>query len=182
MSKQAIEEAETTSPGFYSHLFVVTKKNGTYRPIIDLSCLNRFIALDRFKMETTRTIRESIDLKDAYLHVPIHPSSRKFLRFLFEGSAYQFRVLPFGLSTAPFVFTKLMVVIAAANRKTGSPVIQYFDGWLLHQLRRSVLLANLTNAWDAIQNVGLIPDREKSDLIRLRRLHTSACSSERNWT
>ena len=174
LSKGAIEEVRTESPGFYSHLFVVTKKNGKYRPIIDLSCLNRFIALDKFKMETTRTIRESIlpgewavsiDLRDAYLHVPIHPSSRKALRFLFEGRAYQFRVLPFGLSTAPFVFTKLMVTVAAAIRKAGSPVIQYFDDWLLHQLRRSVLMNNLTLAWEIIQNVGLIPNRDKSDLV-----------------
>ena len=125
-------------------------------------------------METTRPIRESIllgewavsiDLRDAYLHVPIHPSSRKVLRFLFEGRAYHFRVLPFGLSTAPFAFAKLMVTVAAAIRKAGSPVIQYFDDWLLHQLRRSVLMNNLTLAWEIIQNVGLIPNRDKSDLV-----------------
>ena len=174
LSKRAIEKVTDNSPGFYSHLFLVKKKNGKYRPIIDLSCLNRFIALEKFKMETTRSIRESIlpgewavsiDLTDAYLHVPIHHSSRKYLRFLFDGVVYQFRVLPFGLSTAPFVFTKLMVVVAAAVRRTGSPVIQYFDDWLLHQAQRSTLLTNLTSAWDVIQSVGLIPNREKSDLV-----------------
>ena len=32
-----------------------------------------------------------IDLQDAYFHVPIHPSSRKYLRFAFENKVYQFR-------------------------------------------------------------------------------------------
>ena len=44
------------------------------------------------------------DLQDVYFHVPIHPSSRKYLRFAFEIKVYQFRVLPFGLNTAPQVF------------------------------------------------------------------------------
>lgn len=35
---------------------------------------------------------------DAYFHVPIVPHLRNFLRFSFQGQAYQFRVLPFGLT------------------------------------------------------------------------------------
>jgi len=43
----------------------------------------------------------SIDLKDAYFHVPIAPHHRQFLRFAFQGQAYQFKVMPFGLSLDP---------------------------------------------------------------------------------
>ena len=50
----------------------------------------------------------SIDLKDAYLQVPMHPESRKYLRFMVFGKVYQFKVLCFGLSTAPQVFTRVM--------------------------------------------------------------------------
>ncbi|KAI2655615.1 enzymatic polyprotein [Labeo rohita] len=48
----------------------------------------------------------AIDLKDAYFHVSILPQHRPFLRFAFEGRAYQYRVLPFGLALSPRVFTK----------------------------------------------------------------------------
>ncbi len=43
----------------------------------------------------------SLDLKDAYFYVQIAPYHRQFLRFAFEGVAYQYTVLPFGLSLAP---------------------------------------------------------------------------------
>ena len=39
----------------------------------------------------------SIDLEDAYFSVPIHKSSRKYLRFKFLNKLYEFTCLPFGL-------------------------------------------------------------------------------------
>ncbi len=48
----------------------------------------------------------SIDLKDAYFHIKIYPPHRKFLRFAFLGVAYEYLVLPFGLSLSPRVFVK----------------------------------------------------------------------------
>ena len=47
-----------------------------------------------------------IDLKDAYLHFPIHPSHLRFLAFRYKEVDYCFRALPFGLSMAPRVFYK----------------------------------------------------------------------------
>ena len=50
---RAIEEVmDTTSPGFYSHLFLVPKPDGSFRPIIDLKKLNQFIVVPSFKMES----------------------------------------------------------------------------------------------------------------------------------
>ncbi|XDV29214.1 hypothetical protein PO909_032357 [Leuciscus waleckii] len=49
----------------------------------------------------------AIYLKDAYFHVSILPQHRPFLRFAFEGRAYQYKVLPFGLTLSPRVFTKV---------------------------------------------------------------------------
>ena len=82
---------DPSSPGFYSRLFFVPKKSGGHRPIIDLSILNRFLIIPKFKMESVHSIRAaldqgsfvfSLDLSDAYFHIPIHPRSRKFLRFM----------------------------------------------------------------------------------------------------
>ena len=83
-SKNAIERVENLkSLGFYSRLFLVPKPHQRWRPVIDLSRFNTFLHIEKFKMETAEYIRtsvipgewvSSIDLSDAYLHIPIHPT------------------------------------------------------------------------------------------------------------
>ena len=113
LSKNAIERVENVKfLGFYSRLFLVPKSHQRWRPVIDLSRLNTFLLVERFKMETPKSVRaslipgewvSSIDLADAYLHIPIHSNSRKylFLRFCHRSQVFQFTSLPFGLATAP---------------------------------------------------------------------------------
>ena len=113
MNKNAVEPvANQNSLGFYNRPFLVPKANNRWRPILDLSTLNTFLNTESFKMETPETIRTSlqlgewvtsIDFKDAYFHIPIHSQSRKYMRFHIQGQSYQFKALPFGLSTAPGV-------------------------------------------------------------------------------
>ena len=62
-------------------------------------------------LETIRTSLQqgewvtSIDFKDAYLHISVQEQSRKYLRFHIQVRTYQFKALPFGLTTAPMEFT-----------------------------------------------------------------------------
>ena len=116
LQKNAITEVPPNSPGFYSNVFLVRKASGGWRPVIDLKSLNAHIHAPHFRMFTTSsvlsTVRKGdyafkIDLQDADFHVPIHPGSRKYLRFAFENKVFQFWVLPFGLNTAPQIFTHL---------------------------------------------------------------------------
>ena len=52
-------ELATTSPGFYNRLFLVPKPNNRWRPILDLSILNKFLKTESFKVETTEMIKTS---------------------------------------------------------------------------------------------------------------------------
>ncbi|KAL1269008.1 hypothetical protein QQF64_031297 [Cirrhinus molitorella] len=126
--------------GFYSRYFIVPKKDGGLRPIIDLRLLNRAIKRFRFKMLTIAQIVTqirskdwfvTIDLKDAYFHISILPEHRKFLRFAFGGEAYQYRVLPFGLSLSPRTFTKCVDAALAPLRLQGIRILNYIDDWLI---------------------------------------------------
>ena len=90
--------------------FTVPKKDtDEVRVILDLSILNTFIMCPLFKMLTMKEVKLlpqvhytiSIDLKDGYWHVPIAPSKRLFLGFVFQGTSYQFSALQFGLNLAP---------------------------------------------------------------------------------
>jgi hypothetical protein len=105
-----VEEVPVSSidPGFYSRLFIVPKKTGGMRPVIDLSILNTYLVVPHFKMETNRSIRASIlpgmwttslDLSDAYFHIPICHSYRRYIRFVWDNRVYQFRALPFGIAS-----------------------------------------------------------------------------------
>ena len=102
VEKGAVELAPLPSPGFYSRMFVVWKTSGLWRPVIDLSLLNRFIVKTPFIMETIQlvllSVRQgdwmvSIVLKEAYLQVPVHPDSRKYLQFVAFSKPYQFQAL-----------------------------------------------------------------------------------------
>ena len=68
-----------------------------------------------------------MDLQDAYLQVPIHPESRRYLHFTMAGVPYQFRVLCLGLTNAPQVFTRLMAPTSAILRRYGIRVLRYLD-------------------------------------------------------
>ena len=67
----------------------------------------------------------SIDLKEAYFQVPVHPASRHFLRFVVRGTVYQFKALCFGLSTAPQVFTRVMAPVSAILHSLGIHMRRY---------------------------------------------------------
>ncbi|KAI2657538.1 Transposon Ty3-G Gag-Pol polyprotein [Labeo rohita] len=102
LRKEAIEVVppHERESGFYSRYFIVPKKDGGLRPILDLRLLNRSVKRLKFKMLTIKQVVSqirsedwfvTIDLKDAYFHVSILPHHRKFLRFAFRGEAYQYR-------------------------------------------------------------------------------------------
>ena len=173
LQKNAITEVPPDSPGFYSNVFLVRKASGGWRPVIDLKNLNAHIHAPHFRMFTTSSVLSSvdkgdyafkIDLQDAYSHVPIHPSSRKYLRFAFENRVYQFQVLPFGLNMAPQVFTRLGHTETAYLHCQGVSVIPYLDDWLLHHPDRQILLRHQALLIDTLDLVGFSLNRKKSEL------------------
>ncbi len=99
--------------------FLIPKKDGGIRPILDLRDLNVFLKHLPFHMlrvaDVIRAVNRNdwfvtIDLTDAYYHIPIVAHHRRFLCFHVNGVTYQFRVLPFGLALAPRTFTKCVRV------------------------------------------------------------------------
>ena len=75
-----------------------------------------------------------LDLKDAYLHVPIHPSHWQYLWFALRNPpaalVYPWKVLPFGLATAPRVFTKLLAPIVGHLHLQGCLMYPFIDDML----------------------------------------------------
>ena len=98
------------------------------RLILNLVHLNPCVEYHHFKMDTIENVIKlmrpdcymaSFDLTKAYISVPIAQDFRCFLKFAWGDSLYQFKVLPFGLSSGPRTFTKILKPIYAHLRQQG---------------------------------------------------------------
>ena len=132
--------------------------------------MNQYIKKQPFKLETVKSVRQSllvndwtvsIDLTD----VPIHPRCRKYLRFMFENQVFQFTALFFGMSLTPWILTKLMDVIEDHLRQCVISLFPYLDDWLIRELFRNRLVSHTIYCLQTVQNLGVIPNLKKSDLI-----------------
>ena len=139
--------------------------------MIDLSSLNQYLTVSKFKMETPESIRASlrqgewvtlIDLSDAYLHLPIHPQSKKFLRFHYKGVSYKFSSLPFRLATAPLVFTSLVKEVKLLALKQDIRLHQYLDDWLIRAPSQAESRKHTANLLSLVQTLGFIVNSSPS--------------------
>ena len=142
--------------------------------ILDLSQLNLYLAPATFKMETPETITlslqqgewvTSLDFSDAYFHIPINHRSRKYLRFHLKGQTFQFTALPFGLSTAPLEFTKVVKEVKLMAQSRGIWIHQYLDDWLLRAPCREMCLRHTQILLDLCHSLGWVVNMNKSELV-----------------
>ena len=166
-------------PGFYSNVFVVPKRDGGWRPIINLRKLNSYIHTPHFKMENVFSLRDilkkgdwlaKIDLKDAYLTVPMAKAYQKYLRFQWQGKIYEFKSLPFGLATAPITFTKLLRPVVAYLRQQGVRLVVYLDDILLMADTQELLQQHLQLTMSQLTDLGFMLNLKKCILTPCRRL------------
>ena len=124
-------------------------------------------------METPETIRTSlqqgewvtsIDFKDAYFDIPIQEQSRKYLRFHVQGQTYQFKALPFGLSTAPLEFTVVAKEVKLMAIHKGIRIHQYLDDWLVRARSYQACLQHTQILIKICQKLGWLVNLEKSEL------------------
>ena len=149
--------------GFVSSIFLVPQKGGGQRPVVNLLPLNQFIPCEHFKMEGIHMLKDllrkgdfmvKIDLKDAYYTVPVCQNHQKFLRFVWKETMYEFSCLPFGLASAPRVFTKLMKPVVGLLRQLGTRLIVYLDYMLITAQSRDIALQHASMALDLLQGLG----------------------------
>ncbi|XP_067309082.1 uncharacterized protein [Pseudorasbora parva] len=126
--------------GFFSRYFLVTKKDGSLRPILDPRVLNKHLRKYRFIMLTLGSLARvmkrndwftSVDLRDAFLHISIYPPHRKFLRFAYQGICYELAVLPFGQKLSPRTFCLRVEAGFTPLRMSGLRILTYICDWLI---------------------------------------------------
>lgn len=170
----AISTCEHMTGQFISKIFLRPKPNGKYRFILNLKKLNKYIKTNHFKMEDLRTairlidknyFMACIDLKESYPLVPIHTKHRKYLRFQHSNQLYEFTAMPYGLCTAPAVFTKLLKPVIGFLRSQGHLSTIYIDDYLCIGRTHQECNQNLQTTISLFQHLGLIINFDKSNLI-----------------
>ena len=176
LEKDVLEEVkDTNSPGFYGRLFIRPKPNGKWRSIIDLSELNTYVNNPTFHMESAISIQNqmrpgmvatSIDLTDAYYHVPVNYHYRKYMRIALFGKVLQFKAMPMGLNVSARIFTKLIMEVMRMVRAKGIHIHAYLDDWLLKAWAkdRRTLRAQTRFVVQLAEELGLLVNLEKSEL------------------
>lgn len=99
----------------------------------------------------------ALDLQDVYLYVPINQSHQRYLRFAIQTKSglhsWHIRLLPFGLSAATHIFTK---ILARRNVSTCTKDFYFtISGWLSSFcprqrntfLRSKSCLGNIPEIW-----------------------------------
>ena len=101
-----------------------------------------------------------IDLKDAYLTVPVWEKHRKYLKFAWSGQCYQFKSLPFGLATASRIFTKLLRPVVVEMRRKGIRLVMYLDNTLVMAQTRESLKEHLSQMASVLQSLGFTVNQQ----------------------
>lgn len=166
----AIRKCSPSSRQILSPFFLINKPNGDKRFILNLKRLNQFVKSPHFKMEDWRTVVKLLQAGwwmttiDAFFLVPINSSSRRILRFVFEKNCFEFVGLPFGLSCAPYVFTKIMKAVVAHLHKLEICCIIYLDDMLILSQSEHLAKFHTRISIDLLAYLGLVINFKKSCL------------------
>lgn len=169
----AVRKCKESKGQFISGIFLVPKSNGEMRLILNLKKLNDFIETTHFKMEDIRTamrlisegsFMSNLDLQNAYFTIPIHSEHRKFLRFRWRHDLFEFVCLPFGLCTAPWVFTKVLKPVVGFLRSQGWLSVIYLDDILVLAESKKRCQENLVATKSLIESLGFMCNLDKSCL------------------
>ena len=107
----------------------------------------------------------SIDLKDAYYSVAIHPDDRKYLRFMWNNQLFEYTCLPNGLSCAPRVFTKMLKPIFSLLRSQGFVSVYYLDDILLFRNSPQDCVENVNVTLAILRRLGFFINYSKSSFL-----------------
>lgn len=157
---------------YISNIFTRPKKDGKIRIILNLKQFNSECMKNiHFKMETLKAAIDamrkdcffaSVDLSEAFYSIPIKKKDRKYFRFLFKGTKYQFTALVMGLTTSPRVFTKIMKPVFATLRAKGFISTAYIDDSCLQGSTYDQCKNNVLETVTLIDSLGLTVHPSKS--------------------
>ena len=173
-NQQVISETKNYQENeILSNVFLRRKPNGTYIAILNLKPLNQSMHYTHFQMNSLKDamylVKEgyfftSVDLKDAYYTLPLHVDAKKYFRFLFDPTLYEFNVLVMGYSDALHIFTKVMKPVLSYLQHRGAMIVMYIDDALIVIPTEKQCQVDTTATLTLLDRLGLTVNTEKSSL------------------
>ena len=154
-------------------LLPVRKKNGKWRWVVDFRQLNSVTRKDSFPIpniiELLSYLRKSkyftsLDLAQAFHSIPVREIDREKLSFCALDKFYQFCRMPFGLTSAPNTWARLVTQVMQDIPK--SKLIVFFDDLLIHSSDLTSHLNTLKQVFQLLQRAGLRLNMEKTDWVK----------------
>jgi hypothetical protein len=174
-----LSQAEARSvPGFYCRVFTVPKKDSDKRRFIfNLKPLNKFVKRPNYKAELLKDALAlikpgewltSVDISEAFHHIPFNPSLTKYLRFAIQEDGrtrvFEYSVLPMGLSSSPGIYTKVMKVPMSYLRIEGIRIIAYVDDLLIISESKDQAMRDTQRVLQVLAEAGFTANLKKSEL------------------
>jgi ribonuclease HI len=161
-------------PTVVSPLGVVPKPgSGKLRLIWDGRFVNQFVRIPDLSYESLGTLHSildahdwmfTLDLKNGYHHLDIHPDFWTYLGFEWQGAFYVYTQLPFGLAPACWAFSRLTRDVLGAFKRVGIANSGYIDDSVYANKDKDLLVKQQHRVLDTWQNLGFIVNMEKSQL------------------
>ena len=170
--KEGVIKSGNVSPWNFP-LLPVRKKNGKWRWVVDFRQLNNITRKDSFPIPNIVELLSylsgskyftSLDLAAAFHSIPIRQVDQEKLSFSALDQSYRFVRMPFGLTSAPNTWARLVINVLQHIPKT--KLIVFFDDLLIHSPTMTDHLSTLKSVLTAISQAGLRINLEKSDWIK----------------
>lgn len=108
-----------------------------------------------------------LDISQAYFHIPIKKSHRRYLAFAYAGEIFQMTALPFGLSSTPLLaFARVSKWLASYLRERGIRVLVYLNDFLFANQDPNLLEGQIKYVVNLLQSLGWCVNLQKSVVPR----------------
>ena len=153
---------ERAASPWASNVLLVNKKDGTFRLCVDYRQLNKLVYKDTYPLPHIDTCLGSLngatwfstlDLRSGYHNIPIRHADKDKTAFITRRGCFRYNVLPFGMSTAPANFQRLMDLVLCGL--TYQTCLVYLDDIIVFSADFDSHVQRLREVFDRIRNAGL---------------------------
>ena len=149
-------------------LLLVPKKDETFRTVIDYRALNKVTKMDRHPLPLIQDIFDqlggakifsTLDLKQGYHQLEVHPDSVEKTAFVCHFGQFEWLRMPMGVACGPPVFQR--EIQKAMSGLNGVCVLAYLDDLVVYSDTMEQHLKDLEQVFERIRKAGLTLKREK---------------------